>query len=94
MFYSSVEIKPTNSDIRDQRLMKNLKIYCKLREKQFYCLFEWQKILYNSTGLNVISLLVKYYVPLAHINKVIKLLKFKSAVFLMAQSRLRESATE
>ena len=27
--------------------------------------------LYNSKGLDVISLLVKYYVPLAHINKVI-----------------------
>ena len=30
----------------------------------------------------VISLLVIYYVPLAHINKVIKLLKFKTAVNL------------
>ena len=35
--------------------------------------------LYNSRGLDVISLLVKYYGPLAHINKVIKLLKFKTA---------------
>ena len=38
----------------------------------------------NSKGLDVlvISLLVKYYVPLAHFNEVIKLLKFKSAVNL------------
>ena len=36
--------------------------------------------LYNSKGLVVISLLVNYYVPLAHINKVIKLLMFKSAI--------------
>ena len=31
-----------------------------------------RKFLYNSKGLDVISLLVKYYVPLAHFNKVIK----------------------
>ena len=30
-----------------------------------------RKVLYNSKGLDVISLLVKYYVPLEHINKVI-----------------------
>ena len=36
----------------------------------------------NSKGLDVISLLIKYYVHLAHINKVIKLLKFKSAMNL------------
>ena len=55
-----------------------------------------RKFLCNSKGLDVISLLVKYYVPLAHFNKVIKFLKFKSAVnlqFLMgaweAQSRER-----
>ena len=42
-----------------------------------------RKFLYNSKGLDVISLLVKYYVPLAHFNKVIKLLKFTSAVNLM-----------
>ena len=30
-----------------------------------------RKFLYNSRVLYVISLLVKYYVPLAHINKVI-----------------------
>ena len=41
-----------------------------------------RKFLYNSRGLDVISLLVKYYVPLAHINKVIKFLKFKSAMNL------------
>ena len=41
-----------------------------------------RKVLYNSRGLDAISLLVKYYVPLAHINKVIKLLKFKSAMNL------------
>ena len=41
-----------------------------------------RKFLYNSKGPDVFSLLVKYYVPLAHINKVIKLLKFKSAVNL------------
>ena len=40
------------------------------------------KFLHNSRGLDVISLLVKYYVPLVHINKVIKLLKFKSAMNL------------
>ena len=32
-----------------------------------------RKFLYNSIDLDVNSLLVKYYVPLAHINKVIKL---------------------
>ena len=41
-----------------------------------------RKFLYNSRGLDEISLLVKYYVPFAHINKVIKLLKFKSAMNL------------
>ena len=41
-----------------------------------------RKFLYNSKGLDVISLLVKYYGPMAHINKVIKLLKFKSAINL------------
>ena len=41
-----------------------------------------RKFLYNSKGLVVISLLVIYYVPLAHFNKVIKLLNFKSAVNL------------
>ena len=30
-----------------------------------------ENFLYNSKGLDVISLLVKYYVPLAHFNKVI-----------------------
>ena len=33
-----------------------------------------RKVLYNSKCLDVFSLLVKYYVPLAHFNKVIKLL--------------------
>ena len=42
-----------------------------------------RKFLYNSKGLDVICLLVKYYVPLAPINKVIKLLKFKSAINLL-----------
>ena len=32
-----------------------------------------RKFLYNYRGLDVISLLVKYYVPLSHINKVMKL---------------------
>ena len=41
-----------------------------------------RKFLYNSKGLDVISLLVKYNVPLAHFNKVIKLLKFKYEVNL------------
>ena len=41
-----------------------------------------RKFLYNSNGFDVISSLVKYYVPLAHFNKVIKLLKFKSGVNL------------
>ena len=41
-----------------------------------------RKFLYCSKGLDVISLLVKILVPLAHFNKVIKLLKFKSAVNL------------
>ena len=43
-----------------------------------------RKVLDNSKGLDVISLLVKYeyYLPLAHINKVIKLFKFKSAMNL------------
>ena len=43
----------------------------------------------NSKGLDVISLLVKYYVPLAHINKVIKLFIFKSAAKWEVQSRER-----
>ena len=38
--------------------------------------------IYNSKGLDEISLPVKYYVPLAHINKGIKLVKFKSAMNL------------
>ena len=42
-----------------------------------------RNFLYNSKGLDVNSLLVKYFVPLAHINKVIKLLKFKYAVKLL-----------
>ena len=43
-----------------------------------------RKFLYNSRGLDVISLLVKILraLGLAHINKVIKLLKFKSEVNL------------
>ena len=41
-----------------------------------------RKFLYTSKGLELISLLVKYYVPLAHFNNIIKLLKFKSAVNL------------
>ena len=45
-----------------------------------------RKFLYNSKGLDVIRLLVKYYVSLSHFNKVIKLLKFKSAVFLMGDA--------
>ena len=51
-----------------------------------------RKFLYNSKGLDIISLLVKYYVPFAHINKVIKLLKFNSA--MNTGRRNRESATE
>ena len=31
-----------------------------------------RKFLYSSKNLDVISLLVKYYKPLAHLNKVIK----------------------
>ena len=53
-----------------------------------------RKFLYNSKGLDVISSLVKYYVPLAHFNKVIKLLKFKSAVNLQCfcwKTQSRES---
>ena len=55
-----------------------------------------RKFLYNSKGLDVSSLLVKYYVPLAHINKVIKLLKLKSAIICSVSNgrRNRESATE
>ena len=59
-----------------------------------------RKFLYNSKGLDVFSLLVKYYVPLAQFNKVIKLLKFKSAVnlqcfyYLSNGRRNRESTTE
>ena len=34
-----------------------------------------RKFLYNSKGLDVISLLVKYYLPLAIFNNVIKLFK-------------------
>ena len=32
-----------------------------------------RKFLYNSKGLDVISLLAKYYLPLAHVNHVVKL---------------------
>ena len=37
-----------------------------LTREDFNCQFEWQMFLDNSKGLDVISLLVKYY---AHINK-------------------------
>ena len=37
------------------------------------CNSNGRKFLYDSKGLDVISFLVKYYAPLAHINKVIKL---------------------
>ena len=53
------------------------------RGKLFSCQFDWQNFLYNSRGLDVIILLVKYYAPLAHINKVIKLLKFNCNEFLV-----------
>ena len=53
-----------------------------------------RKFLYNSKGLERISLLVKYYLHLAHFNKVIKLLKFKSAVFLMGGAIERERERE
>ena len=43
----------------------------------FNCLFEWQNFLNISIDGVVISLLVKYYVFLAHISKVIKALKIK-----------------
>ena len=37
-----------------------------------------RKFLYNSKGLDVLRLLVKYYVPLAHFNKVINRLRIKA----------------
>ena len=48
----------------------------------FNCLFEWQNFWDISIYGVLISLLVKYYVPLAHINKIIKVLMIKSAVNL------------
>ena len=85
------------TDPRNAVIIESLQvIYCLLfivlyfimvvysRGKLFSCQFDWQKFLYNSRGLDVISLLVKYYVPLAHINKVIKHIKFKSAVNLQS----------
>ena len=65
--------------------LNNLTIEIKqhLRRTLLNCNFKWQKfILDNSKCFDVISLLVKYYVPVAHINKIIKLLKFKSAMNL------------
>ena len=53
------------------------------------------KILYNSRGLVVISVLIKYYMPLALTSKVIKLIKFKSAMkanWQLYARRNRESA--
>ena len=54
-----------------------------------------RKFLDNSKGLDVISLLVKYYLPLAHINKVIKFLNFKYARICSVFNgrRNRESTT-
>ena len=51
-----------------------------------------RKFLYNSEGLDVISLLEN--VLLAHINNAIKLLKFKSVVNISNGRLNRESATE
>ena len=46
-----------------------------------------RKFLYNAKGLaDVISILVKYYVPLAHINKVTKLLKSAMERILLRKS--------
>ena len=50
-----------------------------------------RKLLDNSKGLNVNSLLIKYYLPLAHSYKVIKLLKFKSAMNLQCFSNARRN---
>ena len=58
----------------------------------FNCLFLPQNFLHNSKGLDANNLLANYYMPLALINKVIKLLKLKPALKLLwiqlaAQSR-------
>ena len=44
------------------------------KESNFTAYSSGRKFLYNYIGLDVTSLLVKYYMPLAHFNKVIKLL--------------------
>ena len=62
--------------------MKLIETKYYLRESNSAANSNRRKFLYNSKGLDVIILLIKYYVPLAHFNKVIKLLKFKSAVNL------------
>ena len=66
------------------KLLRNwlIEYYCTNEESNSAANSNGRKFLYYSKGLDVISLPVKYYVPLAHFNKVIKLLKFKSAVNL------------
>ena len=79
--YSGTNLNTLNQDVKTPR---GGWVRSSWRRKQFNCQFRvaenFQIIL---KGLDVISLLVKYYVPLAHINKVVKLLKFKFEVFLI-----------
>ena len=69
-------------EVKWRGLNNNLVIYLLMREAIQLPIRLAENFLYNSRGLGVISLLVKHYVPLAHINKVKKLLKFKSAMNL------------
>ena len=66
--------------------MRSITVTPPMNDEGCYSAANWigRKFLYkcNSRGLDVTSLLVKYYMPLVHINKVIKLLKFKSAMNL------------
>ena len=56
-------------------------------------LFKWPNVFGYFYSCVVISLLVKYYLPLADINKVIKVLRIKSAVNLHGlQRRNRKNA--
>ena len=66
------------------KLLTNARQKCKASNEKSYLAanLNGRQFLYNSHGLDVLNLLVKYFVPLTHINKVIKLLKFKSAVNL------------
>ena len=53
-------------------------MYNTYEESILTALSSGRKFLDNSEGFDVLTGKIEYYLPLAHINKVIKLLKFKS----------------